>query len=153
MSSGTLSIILNVVTILLGGTLLGVLLRYRLGVKKLVSDETGDIRDHLAGEIKALRGELNLQETNFREVEKHLREMLTVSDKRHAACEQAREENRNEIMGLHREIDAQRNEIEGLKRQIARYSADHMIEVTDAPHATASAERVITELDKQEDGR
>lgn len=146
MDASTINVVLNAVTILLGGTLLGVILRYRLGVRKLALGEESNIRDHYAGEVAALRSELNQQERNFRDVENHLRSLLDASDRRHEECERARAESRQEVSALHREI-------EGMRRQIVRYSAESVLVLSEQrPSAAveAAAERVkrITESDK-----
>jgi small-conductance mechanosensitive channel len=120
MDAASLNVVLNVVTVLLGGTLLGVILRYRLGVRKMALGEEANIRDHYAGEVAALRAEINQQERNFREVETHLRGLLAASDRRHEECEAARADSRREIEGLHREI-------EGMRRQMVRYSAEGVL--------------------------
>lgn len=148
---GTINIVLNLLTLLMGGTLVGVFLRYRLGLKKLASGDVADIRDHYAKEVSALRAKLNDQEGHFRSMEKHWREMLENSDRRHEECEKARAELRAELEDLH-------SEIRGLRDQIRRYSADTLLILEGAtglpsikaPEAVASAERVkrITEGDK-----
>jgi hypothetical protein len=141
MDASTLNVVLNVVTVLLGGTLLGVILRYRLGVQKLVLGEEASIRDHYAGEVAALRAELNQQERNFREVETHLRSLLEASDRRHEECERARADSRREVEELHIQI-------QGMQRQILRYSADGVLMLGEASEPVrAAAERVrkITE--------
>lgn len=146
MDAGSLNVVLNVVTVLLGGTLLGVILRYRLGVRKMALGEESSIRDHYAGEVAALRAELNQQEKNFRDVETHLRGLLNASDKRHEECEAARAINRREIEGLYKEI-------EGMRRQIVRYSAEGVLMLTEqrvSPLVQDAAKRVISKIDEQE---
>lgn len=146
MDAGSLNIVLNVVTVLLGGTLLGVILRYRLGVRKLALGEESSIRDHYAGEVASMRDELNQQERNFREVETHLRSLLTASDGRHEECEKARAEMRREIETLY-------HEIAGMRRQMVRYSAEGVLMLSEqevSPVVRESAERVIAKIDKQE---
>lgn len=146
MDAGSLNVILNLAGLILGGTALGVVLRYKLGLRKLALADETSIRDHYAAEVSALRAELNQQERNFREVETHLRALLGASDRRHEECEQARADSRREVEALHREID-------GMRRQIVRYSAEGVLVLSEQqPSAAvlAAAERVkkITGDDK-----
>jgi len=83
-------------TVFQGGTLaamvavLGFLLRYRLGLRKLQIGDEANVRDHYSLEVKRYTEKLAAQEVHFRELEDHLREMLAKSDRRHDECEQLR---------------------------------------------------------------
>jgi chromosome segregation ATPase len=125
-------------------TLVGLFFRRDVALRKISSSEAGDLRDHYAEELKALREKLNSQEQHFTSMEKHWREMLEASDHRHEECEKARQAMRRELSDMH-------DEIAGLKRQISITSANKLIELEGngaprpsevAPHATASAARV-----------
>lgn len=48
----SLNVILNIVTILLTGGMLGVVLRYRQGMRGLSNVDAADIRDHYAEELE-----------------------------------------------------------------------------------------------------
>lgn len=104
--------------------------RRGVSLKGLENANEADIRDHYAEEVAALRGQLL-------SIEKHYREMLEQSDRRHAECEASR--------GVMRE------ELEGLKKQFRAASADRVLRMEEnppeAPHSRAAAERVkkITE--------
>lgn len=142
MTDSQINMLLNVVGILLGGGALGIVLRYINRRAEIHNQDEANIRDHYAGELKALREKLDSQEEHFRAMEKHWREMLEASDRRHQECEEARQ-------ALRREIDKMHAELTGLKRQISEYSADKMIELVerscpaqDAPHSVAAAKRV-----------
>lgn len=143
--TGTINIVLNIITLLLGGTLVGVFLRYRLGLKKLASGDVADIRDHYASEVSALRGKVLSQEEHFRGLEKHWREMLDHSDRRHQECEEARTVMRAELEGLH-------GEIRGLRDQILRYSSSAVLTLQNEPSEDikAAALRVQKILDERE---
>lgn len=152
---GSLNVILNVAGLLLGGTALGVVLRYKLGRQKIAAADEADIRDHYAEELAAVRAERLLDRENWMRLEKHLREALSLSDRRHAECEAARQSLRQELDEMHRDRQKDREEIDGMKIQLKRYSADTLLVLEGsgekpsevAPHATASAPRVkkITE--------
>lgn len=142
MNAGTLNIILNLAGLLLGGTALGVILKYRLGMRKLAVGEAGDQRDDYAAELAALRAERRQDREDALKIEKHLRTMIEESDRRHEECEAARREMRIEMDGMHAEIA-------GLKRQVPEVSADKLLVLEGngkpsdtAPHAVASAGRV-----------
>jgi septal ring factor EnvC (AmiA/AmiB activator) len=106
-------------------SLLGVIFKYRLGVKQLINVDTADIRDHYAEELKRKTDEIE-----------------RVEQRQHA-CE-AREQALRERV---RELE---DELAGIKRAIAQYSADRMIVLEDRPRppsettpdAAASAPRV-----------
>lgn len=96
-----------------------------VSLQRLSNEDEADIRDHYALEVEALRGQLLT-------LERHYRDMLEQSDRRHAECEVARVE--------------MRNELEGLKSQIRLASTDRVLRMEkdppDAPHARAAAHRV-----------
>lgn len=136
---GFVNVALNIGGLLLGGTALGVVLRYKLGQQKLAADSEADIRDHYADEVKALREKLNLQEQYFRGLETHLRGLIDESDRRHSECEAARVEDR-------RERSRMQDEIDGMKAQIRAASTDRVLRMEkdppEAPHSRAAAHRV-----------
>lgn len=147
MNAGTLNIILNIVGLLLGGTALGAILHYRLGMRKLTVEDEADQRDDYAVELAALRNERRQDREDALKIEKHLRDMIELSDTRHAECEDSRRAMRVEVDEMHAEIA-------GLKRQIPEVSADALLKLEGngkpsetAPHAAAAAARVkkITE--------
>lgn len=142
---GTINIVLNIITLLLGGTLVGVFLRYRLGLKKLASGDVADIRDHYAQEVSALRTQVLTHEEHSNRMEKHWRDMLERSDRRHEECEIARLAMRSELETLH-------SEIRGLRDQILRYSSGAVlaIEAEPSPEVRAAAQRVRQIVDKRE---
>lgn len=136
MNASTLNIILNLAGLLLGGTALGVILKYRLGAKKLAYADEADIRDHYAAEVERLVEKMDAREKHFLEVEKHLRELIATSDRRHEECELARHDDRRERLRMQDEID-------GMKRQILRYSAEGVLTLSEAsPKVKAAAKRV-----------
>lgn len=120
-------------------TLIGIVLRYRLGWRKLSDADDADIRDHYALEVAALRGKLDNQEAHFLSLESHWRTILEGSDRRHQECEDARSLLRLEINKMHEEIA-------GLKAQIRAASTDRVLRMEEeppaAPHARAAAKRL-----------
>lgn len=137
MNAGALNVILNIAGLLLGGTALGVVLRYKLGMRKLALADEADIRDHYAQEVARYVEKLAAQEKHFLDVEKHLRELIAISDRRHEECEAARSEDRRQRIAMQDEID-------GMKRQILRYSAEGVLVMSEQPSekVAAAAERV-----------
>lgn len=131
MNAGSLNVILNIAGLLLGGTALGVVLRYKLGVKRLTNENEADIRDHYAAELERLVGKMDAREKHFLDVERHLRELIATSDKRHEECELARSEDRRERAKMQDEID-------GMKRQILRYSAEGVLMLSEQPSDAVS---------------
>lgn len=127
-------------------TLVGLWWRRDVALRKISSSEAGDLRDLYAKELAAVRAERAQDREEALNVEKHLRDMVNQSDKRHEECEAARQLMRKEMDEMH-------DEIAGLKRQIPAASADKLLVMDGrspseiAPHAAASAERVkrITE--------
>jgi hypothetical protein len=99
--------------------------RRGISLQRLSNESEADIRDHYADEVGALR-------TQLLTLERHYREMLEQSDRRHAECEVARQEIRTEL--------------EGLKSQIRLASTDRVLRMESdpppAPHARAAAHRV-----------
>lgn len=115
-------------------TVIGIVLRYRLGTRRLTNEESADIRDHYAAEVGAMRDQLMA-------MERHYRDMLDKSDSRHAECEKARVELRGTVNEL-------TNKIEGLERQLKAVATDRVLilegtPVADkAPHSMAAAKRI-----------
>jgi cell division septum initiation protein DivIVA len=135
-SSGTINILLNVLSLLLGGGALVGVLRYLNNRQTIRNADTADIRDHYAEEVEQLRGQLI-------GLEKHYREMLSSSDKRHAECEDARTEMRARVSDLE-------SQVKGLEAQIRQYSADSVLKLAGqqpSEQVVAAAHRVkdITE--------
>lgn len=143
-----LDMILRLITALGITSLVGLFWRREVNLRKLSNENTADIRDHYAGEVKALRDRLEANLKTFRDLETHWRDMLDASDRRHKECEDARHELRKELTDMH-------SELAGLKRQIARYSSDKAILLEDdkAPMAQASAERVKNIIKEQDNGQ
>ena len=52
MSVSLLNVLLNIVTVLLTGGALGIVLRYRQGMRSLANVDAADIRDHYAEELQ-----------------------------------------------------------------------------------------------------
>lgn len=120
-------------------TLIGLVLRYRLGWRGQTMADDADIRDHYAQEVAALRGKLDGQEAHFLSLEAHWRAILEGSDRRHQECEEARQAMRREISAMHEEIA-------GLRAQVRAASTDRVLRMEEkppeAPHSRASAKRV-----------
>lgn len=120
-------------------TLVGLWWRRDIALRKISQSEAGDLRDSYAEELKAVRAERAQDRKDALGVEKHLREMVDQSDKRHEECEISRRNMRIEMDEMHAEIA-------GLKRQVPAVSADKLLMMEGAselaPHAAASAERV-----------
>jgi hypothetical protein len=131
-------------------TLVGLWWRRDVALRKISSSEAGDLRDHYAEELKSVRLERIQDRAEALKVEKHLREMIQLSDHRHEECEKARIIDRGERAHMQAEID-------GLKLQIPRLSADALLILEKsgsvkpseiAPHSTAAAKRL-----KESDGK
>lgn len=117
-------------------TLLGLIFRHLQTMKKLALGDTSDIRDHYAREVERLTAKLASRDTQFAELEKHLRDMSRSSDDRHAECV--------------REREALREELAGIKAQIRAASTDRVLFLEDrcakpseeAPQSLAAAQRL-----------
>lgn len=113
--------------------------RRGVSLRRLTNEDEADLRDHYAEELSALRSKLNEQEDHFKGLEKHWREMVEASDRRHEECEVARR-------GLRLELDAMHEELSGLRAQIRAASTDRVLRMEEecppAPHARAAAHRV-----------
>lgn len=135
MNPATINIILNILSLLLGGgALLGVL-RYLNNRQTIRNADTADIRDHYAAEVTQLRAQLVT-------LEKHYREMLLASDRRHAECEQARTEMRGRISELE-------DHVRGLEAQMRRYSSDTVLKLAGEPSdQVVEAARRVRDMDK-----
>lgn len=124
-------------------SLVGLWWRRDVALRKISSSEAGDLRDLYAAELAAVRAERAQDREDALTVEKHLRQIINESDRRHEECEAMRRTMRTEM-------DAMHDEIAGLKRQIPAASADKLLIMEGngikpseaAPHAAASAERV-----------
>lgn len=134
--------------------------RRGIDLRTLNNADRADIRDHYASEVTALREKLGSQETSFRNIEKHWREMLEASDRRHQECEDSRERQRVENMNLHRELGEVKLELSGLTLQLKRYSADSLVLLDDlrpvserAPESRKAADRVRKIIDGRESGK
>lgn len=122
--------------------LVGLWWRRDIALRKISSSEAGDLRDHYAEELGSVRLERVSDREEALKVERHLREMIQLSDRRHEECENARVEDRKERARMQEDID-------GLKRQVPEASANMLLVLEGngkpsevAPHAAASAERV-----------
>lgn len=151
LDNGQLNVFLNILTVLLGGGALGIILKYRLGTKKLTLDSEEAIRDHYAKEVSRLATKLDEETKAFRAtiegLETHYRTMLTASDQRHEECQKDRVVLRSEINKMH-------DEIRGLKRKMLQNSTDAALLLNDeieAPHAKAAAPRVRRILKERDD--
>lgn len=122
-------------------TLVGLWWRRDIALRKISSSEAGDLRDHYAEELAAVRKERMTDREEFLRIEKYMREMIDASDAKHRECEDARQKMRVEMDTMHEEIA-------GLRRQVPIASADTLLVLEGskpseaAPHAAASAERV-----------
>lgn len=74
--------------------------RRGVSLKGLANANEADLRDHYAQEVEAMRAQLMA-------MEKHYREMLAQSDRRHEECEEARREMRDELAGLRDQLRLQ----------------------------------------------
>lgn len=113
--------------------LLGVILRHLQVMKRLALGDTADIRDHYAEELKRKNEQDAAREKQFMELERHLREMATLSDERYAECVSER--------------DGLRTDLESLKLQFKAASVDRLLTLEGrpseiAPHSTAAAKRI-----------
>jgi chromosome segregation ATPase len=141
MDTISINLIMNVLGVIFGGGAFVGLLTFMWRMRGLRNADMADIRDHYAEELTALRAKLNSQEDHFRSMEKHWREMLNASDKRHEECETARQELRLELNTLH-------DEIRGLREQLLRYSADKVLFLGASEIVTDAAHRVKDITDK-----
>lgn len=152
MDANRINLLLNILTVLIGGGALGIVLKYRLGTKKLTLDSEEAIRDHYAKEVARLTEKLEAETKNFREtiqaMEAHYRRMLEDSDRRHEECQRDRESLRAEVRKLERHV-------EGLEAQIRNYSTDRLLMLESrappsesAPHSLAAAKRLKENGDK-----
>ena len=90
MDTGYLNLLLNLVTVVVSGGALGIILRYRQGMRGLANTDTADIRDHYAEEVKSLRSEVVAA-----------RSEVAIARKELADCE---EECRTKIREIEREL-------------------------------------------------
>lgn len=139
MNAGTINIVLNLLGVLLGGGALVGVLRFLNNRQSIRNADEADIRDHYADEVAQLRGQLVI-------LEKHYRDMLASSDKRHAECEDARTEMRGRVSDLE-------NHVKGLEAQIRQYSSETVLKLAGqqpSDHVVEAARRVkdITENGK-----
>lgn len=102
-------------------TLVGLWWRRDIQMRKLKNDDEADIRDHYAAELVALREKLM-------DMERHYREMLERSDKRHEECQRDREDMRCKM-------NEQAMELEGLRRKVAMISQDRFTVLEDPASA------------------
>jgi hypothetical protein len=125
-------------------SLLGVVLRYRLGLGRLKVDagkvevtalevsgkDEADIRDHYADEVKQLRNRLDQQS------ERHRQELMAEAQK-HDLCQKDREQLRDDGRAL-------KDVVAGLIRIIAQASASKAIslDTTASVYVREAAERV-----------
>lgn len=131
----TLNVILNILSLLLGGGALIGVLRYLNNRQAIRNADTADIRDHYADEVTQLRSQLVA-------LEKHYREMLVASDRRHAECEEARTEMRGRISELE-------DHVRGLEAQMRRYSSDTVLKLAGQPSdQVIEAARRVRDMDK-----
>lgn len=124
LGASQLNVILNVVTILLGGGALGIILKYKLGSRKLDLEGEEAIRDHYAQEVKRYADEV---------------ERVTA---RQLECEDRETKLRARVTELE-------DQVRGLKDQVRLQAADHVIELEErpppsesAPHSLAAAKRI-----------
>lgn len=146
-------------------SILGIVLRYRLGWKRLnIEDQKqkdtdeADIRDHYADEVRQLRDKLDKQSGQFRRdltdledryrglleaTENRWQRLLSDSEKRHDECMADRDH-------LRERVNALENELNGLIRMIAQNSANKVLQLGDdvSDDIRAAAERVEIILKK-----
>lgn len=117
-------------------TLLGLIFRHLQTMKKLALGDTADIRDHYAKEVERLTAKLAMRDSQFSELEKHLRAMSKASDERHDECVRERELLREELSGIKAQLRAQATDrVLILEERCAKPSEE-------APHSLAAAQRL-----------
>jgi hypothetical protein len=110
------------------GSFFVALLRRDVQVRGLRNADTADIRDHYADELKALRDRLDIADKRYLEAMKLADSRWEESNRRHEECVKEREDLRDELTGL--------------KRQIIRYSSGKLTILEEAPESRKAAERV-----------
>jgi hypothetical protein len=143
MDTQTFNVILNLLGIVLGGGALGVILTHWRGVKGLDQADVADIRSHYAAELGAMRDRDEKRDEAMRALEKHWREMIKLADERYSECQREREELRDELAAVKREL-------EGVKAQIRSQATDRVLLMEEncgkpgeiAPHSLAAAKRL-----------
>jgi hypothetical protein len=143
MDTQTLNVMLNLLGIVLGGGALGVILTHWRGVKGLDQADVADIRGHYAKELEAMRERDDKRDEAMRALERHWREMVNLADQRYAECQREREELRDELAIVKRELG-------GLQAQLRAASTDRVLLMEEncgkpgeiAPHSLAAAKRL-----------
>jgi hypothetical protein len=142
MDPSRLNLLLNFASVILGGGLVAALLTHWRGIKQLTGAEESDIRGHWAAEVKALRDRLDGADDRYLELLKRFDEHREQSELRY-----------KQALSYHTECVAERNELrnelEGLKRQIAAQATDRVLvmeencdNIRNAPHSLAAAKRL-----------
>jgi uncharacterized protein (DUF3084 family) len=143
MDTQTLNVVLNLAGIILGGGALGVILTHWRGVKGLDQADVADIRGHYAKELEAMRERDEKRDEAMRALEKHWREMVNLADSRYSECQREREELRDELAEVKRELN-------GVKAQLRAQATDRVLLMEEncgkpgeiAPHSLAAAKRL-----------
>jgi hypothetical protein len=143
MDTQTFNVILNLLGIVLGGGALGVILTHWRGVKGLDQADVADIRSHYAAELGAMRDRDEKRDEAMRALEKHWREMVNLADSRYSECQREREELRDELAEVKRELN-------GVKAQLRAQATDRVLLMEEncgkpgeiAPHSLAAAKRL-----------
>lgn len=140
--------------------MLGLLLRYKLGWKRLTIQDETNIRDHYAKEVASLREKLSNQENYFKSLEAHWRTLMENSDRRHEECEEARRSLRNELEELHKErrddreeMSRMQAEIDGLKRKISDQSVDKLLILEERGRPSEVAPESYKAAQRRKDGQ
>lgn len=134
MDPAQINMILNLIAVVLGGGAMAAVLGYKTKMRSLALAAEEEIRKHFADEVKSLRGQLQ-------GMEKHYREMLEASDKRHEECQLDRDRMRDRVKELE-------NHVTGLEAQIRQLSTNAVLEIRgnptgkEGPEAVDSAPRV-----------
>jgi septal ring factor EnvC (AmiA/AmiB activator) len=138
---GTLPGWITAITVV--GGLFWAFLRFGVTWRGQSLDADEQIRKLFAEEIAAVRAERKADKESFATVERHLRDMVEASDRRHEECE-------NDRRALRRELDRMHDEIRGMRNQILAQATDRVLLLEEncpkpsetAPHAHAAAKRI-----------
>jgi predicted nucleic acid-binding Zn-ribbon protein len=120
-STDTLNLILNIVTILGTGGALGVVFAHIRGLKTIKQVTETDIRDHYAQEVaryadeaRDLRAELSTSRQENAALQERFNEHRATSEERHSECVQERNEAK-------RQLRCVEDKLIGVARQFAQY--------------------------------
>lgn len=143
MNAQTLNVVLNLLGILLGGGALGVILTHWRGIRTLDDAKEAGIRGHWADEVRALRERLDSADKRYVDLLERFDQHREEADRRYKQATAYHDQcvaERNEL----------RNELEGVKRQLAAQATDRVLLMeencgkpgVEAPHSLAAARRL-----------